>query len=72
MRMKLTPNATFDPHDDASAQRDNVAVKKSSANNQQIFQVSVLKTFFFVFDVFILGNPFQTVLIIADKSRSMP
>jgi hypothetical protein len=42
MRMKLTPNATFDPHDDASAQRDNVAVKKSSANNQQIFQVSVL------------------------------
>ena len=45
MRMKLVPNQMFDPHDDASGQRDNVAsVKKTStANNQQIFQMQISK-----------------------------
>ena len=43
--MKLVPNQMFDPHDDASGQRDNVAsVKKTStANNQQIFQMQISK-----------------------------
>ena len=44
MRLKLIPSASFDPHDDASAQRDNIAVKKSTTtNSQQIFQMQISK-----------------------------
>ena len=33
MRMKLIPNASFDPHIEASAQRDNVTVNKKDVMN---------------------------------------
>ena len=33
MRMKLIPNANFDPHIEASAQRDNVTVNKKDVMN---------------------------------------
>jgi hypothetical protein len=44
--MKLIPNPTFDPHDEASATRDNINLsggKKSNSNNQQIFAMQISK-----------------------------
>ena len=35
MRMKLIPNPTFQPHDEASAHRDNVSVTAKKSNQQQ-------------------------------------
>jgi hypothetical protein len=42
MRMKLIPNPTFDPHDEASAQRDNINTKKSTTK-PQIFNMQISK-----------------------------
>jgi len=35
MRMKLIPNPTFQPHDEASAHRDNISVTAKKSNQQQ-------------------------------------
>ena len=40
MRMKLIPNPNFDPHIEASAQRDNVQVKKDLVNLLSRLQLS--------------------------------
>ena len=43
MRMKLIPNPTFDPHLEASAQRDNVKVADKVDAKNPLFKLSLSK-----------------------------